>query len=552
MSESFQHGSRDERRSGSSGDHRSGGGAGREGDRSGSPSRRRYDDDRRGPARGGEDRARGSESRGAAGGPGGDRQDDRRGGYAPRGDRRDDRRDDRQGDRRGGYGGDRRRDDRQDDRRGGYAPRGDRRDDRQGDRRDDRQGDRRGGYGGDRRRDDRQDDRRGGYAPRGDRRGTAPDRHDGYRGRRDDRDDVSTHRHRAPEVDEDITGRELDKPTRAQLGALEPRNAEAVAMHLVMAGRYLLDVPELALEHAQAAGRRGGRIAAVREATGIAAYEAGDYALALKELRTFRRMTGAELHLPLMVDCERALGRLDKAVELATSEAVQSLEPSEKVELAIVLAGMRRDQGDAQGAVDALTIPQLDKNRGFPYSPRLFRAYAEALRGVGRDREALTWDRQAVVAEAALGTGQFAEPEIVDFDDEDETEQVPAEGVALTDTEEPAQEPAQEDPPAADQRGMTAGADGGGEGSVLDDSTDDERDDVLDHGTDEDPDGGTEDSTTEGDVDDTGNDADDQEHDLDPDDDFEGGSEADLDPDDDADLGDEDSGDGEDGGPRRG
>ena len=63
----------------------------------------------------------------------------------------------------------------------------------------------------------------------------------------------------------------------------------------------------------------------------------------------------------------------------AASSAADSLEPSEKVELAIVLAGMRRDQGDAQGAVDALTIPQLDRNRGFPYSPRLFRAYAEAL-----------------------------------------------------------------------------------------------------------------------------------------------------------------------------
>ncbi|MFF0904715.1 UNVERIFIED_CONTAM: hypothetical protein RF653_13640 [Kocuria sp. CPCC 205316] len=321
-----------------------------------------------------------------------------------------------------------------------------------------------------------------------------------------------------------------------------------------MAGRYLTDVPELALEHAQAAGRRGGRIAAVREATGIAAYEAGDYALALKELRTFRRMTGAEIHLPLMVDCERALGRLDKAVELATSEAVQSLEPSERVELAIVLAGMRRDQGDAQGAVDALTIPQLDKNRGFPYSPRLFRAYAETLRGVGRDHEALTWDRQAVVAEAALGTGQFAEPEIVDFDDEDETEQVPANGVALAGAEETAEMPGQDraDAPAHGPAGQTVGpnlagsATGAADGDLggdPDGGMDDETEDVLDEGADEDPD---EDPDDEGEN---------QEHDLDPDDDFEGGSEDDLDPDDDADLvdlGGEDAGDVEDGGPQRG
>ncbi|MFW3385896.1 UNVERIFIED_CONTAM: hypothetical protein RF648_07830 [Kocuria sp. CPCC 205274] len=345
-------------------------------------------------------------------------------------------------------------------------------------------------------------------------------------------------------MDEDITGRELDKPTRAQLGALEPRNAEAVAKHLVMAGRYLLDVPELALEHAQAAGRRGGRIAAVREATGVAAYEAGDYALALKELRTFRRMTGADIHLPLMVDCERALGRLDKAVELATSEAVQSLEPSEKVELAIVLAGMRRDQGDAQGAVDALTIPQLDRNRGFPYSPRLFRAYAEALRGVGKDREALTWDRQAVVAEAALGTGQFAEPEIVDFDDEEETEQVPAGGVVLAEAEETAQDPTPDpaDAPASDAAEVA----GDDPGLDPDGGADDETEDVLDEGTEEEPDLDPDD------------DAEGSEHDLDPDDDFEGGSEADLDPDDDADLADlvddasDEASDDTDGGPQRG
>ncbi|WP_062733173.1 hypothetical protein [Kocuria turfanensis] len=287
-----------------------------------------------------------------------------------------------------------------------------------------------------------------------------------------------------------------------------------------MAGRYLSDDPALALEHAQAAGRRGGRIAAVREATGVAAYEAGDYALALKELRTFRRMTGAEIHLPLMVDCERALGRTDKAVELATSEAAASLETSERVELAIVLAGMRRDQGDAQGAVDALSIPQLDKNRGFSYSPRLFRAYAEALRGVDRAREALTWDRQAVVAEAALGIGQFAEPEILDFDDEEETEQAPPTGVALTEPET-----ATEDAPTAESAGAVVSEDTRAglreePADSTDDSAEHESDDVLDEGADEEPE------------DDEGA----SDGDLDPDDDFEGGSEDDLDPDDDEEL----------------
>jgi hypothetical protein len=79
---------------------------------------------------------------------------------------------------------------------------------------------------------------------------------------------------------------------------------------------------------------------------------------------------------------------------------------------------MDLEQYDA--AVAALEIPQLDKNRAFSYSPRLFRAYADALESVNRGEEAEQWRRQARLAESALGVGEFAEPEIYDLGDEDE------------------------------------------------------------------------------------------------------------------------------------
>lgn len=227
----------------------------------------------------------------------------------------------------------------------------------------------------------------------------------------------------APEIDPDVTGREIDRVTRHELDALEPSNAERVSKHLVMAARYVDEDPEFALEHANAAVRTAGRIGVVREAAGVAAYAAGDYALALKELRTHRRISGSQEHLPMMVDAQRALGRAGKAMEEATSEAAASLDTEAKVELAMVISGMHADAGDPEAALAALEIPQLDKNRGFSYSPKLFRAYAEALRTVGRDKESMTWERQAIVAEAALGMGQFSEPEIVDLgDDLDEDE----------------------------------------------------------------------------------------------------------------------------------
>ncbi|MFI3891719.1 hypothetical protein E4P34_08565 [Kocuria rhizophila] len=227
----------------------------------------------------------------------------------------------------------------------------------------------------------------------------------------------------APEIDADVTGRELDRTMHHELKALEPSNAERVSQHLVMAARYLDGDPEFALEHANAAVRKAGRIGVVREAAGVAAYAAGDYALALKELRTHRRISGSQEHLPLMVDCQRALGRSDKAMEEATSDAAAQLDAEAKAELAMVVSGIHADAGDHDAALAALEIPQLDKNRGFVYSPKLFRAYAEALRAVGRDKESMGWERQAIVAEAALGMGQFSEPEIVDLgDDLDEEE----------------------------------------------------------------------------------------------------------------------------------
>jgi hypothetical protein len=100
---------------------------------------------------------------------------------------------------------------------------------------------------------------------------------------------------------------------------------------------------------------------------------------------------------------------------MVRSPEAQDLDAPGKVELAIVASGARADLDQLDAAVSELEIPQLDINRAFSYSPRLFRAYAEALAAVGRTEESEKWARQALVAENALGVGDFAEPEIVDL-----------------------------------------------------------------------------------------------------------------------------------------
>lgn len=228
----------------------------------------------------------------------------------------------------------------------------------------------------------------------------------------------SEDRQKSPEIDEDVTGKELDREAASQLTSLTDTNRKWVSKHLVMAGRLVDIDPQLAFEHALAASRRGGRLGVVREAVGLTAYAAGDYAEALRELRTYRRITGDQTHLPVQADCERGLGKPQKAIELAESPEAQKLSGSVRAELAMVVSGAHQDLGDLDSAVKALEVPELNINRAFSFSPRLFSAYAEALSAVGREEEAQKWARQSHVAEKALGTGAFEDPDIMDFDDE--------------------------------------------------------------------------------------------------------------------------------------
>jgi tetratricopeptide (TPR) repeat protein len=239
--------------------------------------------------------------------------------------------------------------------------------------------------------------------------------------RRSNRDE----RDRSPEIDEDVTGKELDREAARQLGTLTDTNRKWVAKHLIMAGRLLEIDPELAFEHALAASRRGGRLALVREAVGLTAYAAGDYAEALRELRTYRRISGDNTHLAVMADCLRGIGKPDKAVELSQEPEAQRLTGSARAELAMVLSGAHLDQNNLTAALKALEVPELDINRAYPFSPRLFAAYADVLENLGRSEDAQKWRTRVAVAEKALGTGAFEEPEILDFDDEEEAQAAP-------------------------------------------------------------------------------------------------------------------------------
>lgn len=199
---------------------------------------------------------------------------------------------------------------------------------------------------------------------------------------------------REPSVPEDVTWQDLDREARAALRSLPKAMAERVGGHLAAAGLVIDDDPQAARAHAEAARRLAGRVAVVREACALTAYACGDYETALAELRAFRRLSGDQRHLPLMADCERGLGRPERALEIANSPEAAQLAADVARELRIVVAGARTDLGQHDAALAHLQgDPALDGAApgGDPSVTRLRYAYADVLERAGRDEEAREW-----------------------------------------------------------------------------------------------------------------------------------------------------------------
>jgi tetratricopeptide (TPR) repeat protein len=170
-----------------------------------------------------------------------------------------------------------------------------------------------------------------------------------------------------------------------------------VAAHLVAAGTLLEDDPEASLAHARAARDRASRVAAVREAVGVAAYYAGDYAEAAREIRAYRRMSGDTAYRAVLADCERAQGRPDVALRLVAEALGENPDPEETAELRIVEAGARLDLDEApaarlvlEGALGGRPAPE-SLDAADPLRLRLASAYADLLEAEGESDLAAEW-----------------------------------------------------------------------------------------------------------------------------------------------------------------
>ncbi|MFD4144500.1 hypothetical protein [Streptomyces sp. NPDC058572] len=198
-----------------------------------------------------------------------------------------------------------------------------------------------------------------------------------------------------------------------------------------MVANLIDEDPEQAYAYSRVALRLASRVAAVREAAGFAAYATQKYSEALAEFRAARRMTGGVELWPVMADCERGLGRPERAMAMAGEPEVQKLDKAGQVEMRLVAAGARRDMGQIDAAIVTLQSPELASSSVQPWTARLRYAYADALLAADREGEAREWFAKALEADkdgATDASDRLAEldgVEFVDVMDEDDHDDVP-------------------------------------------------------------------------------------------------------------------------------
>ncbi|MEZ7898742.1 MAG: hypothetical protein QMB98_08020 [Flaviflexus sp.] len=248
--------------------------------------------------------------------------------------------------------------------------------------------------------------------------------------------------------------------------------------------------PELAYEHAKAAYRRASRIDIVREALGLTAYANEKYGEALRELRTYRRMSGDLSHAYLEADCERGMGKPDRAVKYLEDIDIQELEPAAQVELALVVSGAYSDMIESETGLKLIETLKVDYFKDELRAP-VEQVRYERLRELGRDEEASAvearwsplWDAETIeVFAEAIEEDDYTEDSDDSYgegewdDSSDSADSV--DSVSSADDWD-------DDEPVRTNRFADFESSSDDDSDVEDDSEDDESEDVLDDESDD-------------------------------------------------------------------
>ncbi|HVF53985.1 MAG TPA: tetratricopeptide repeat protein [Actinomycetota bacterium] len=144
------------------------------------------------------------------------------------------------------------------------------------------------------------------------------------------------------------------------------------------------------------------RAAAPRELLGLAYYRAGRWKEAARELSAFKRLAGSLDQNHVIADCQRALGRPEKAVELC--DEVDRGRTSEDIffESQIVAAGALADMKRVDDAIARLQALELRPEDAGEHHLRAWYVLADLLERRGRFTQAREWFEAVVAVDPEL------------------------------------------------------------------------------------------------------------------------------------------------------
>lgn len=114
-----------------------------------------------------------------------------------------------------------------------------------------------------------------------------------------------------------------------------------------------------AVRKAQQAKELSSRDATIREVLGLASYRIGDWQQALRELRTYRRLSGETTHMPVEMDVLRALQRFDDVADVWMEFQRLGGSPAAKKEARVVYASHLIDMGRLEEAATVTGTPRV-------------------------------------------------------------------------------------------------------------------------------------------------------------------------------------------------
>lgn len=149
-----------------------------------------------------------------------------------------------------------------------------------------------------------------------------------------------------------VKGGQLPKWVRDEIIRSTPKDRREPALqHLSKAMEFFADerYPAAATD-LRKAKQLSPRSATVRELLGLSSYRSGNWEEGLRELRTFRRITGDLIHYPVEMDCLRALGRDEDVIKAWDRLGDYDISATINHEARVVYASFLLDQGRARDA----------------------------------------------------------------------------------------------------------------------------------------------------------------------------------------------------------